>query len=173
MTSKTKSQGRFTGKHMLIIMVAFFGVIVTVNFTMATFAARTWTGLVVQNSYVESQRYNAKLENARQQSALGWVGTLSPSGSGVEFALKTREGGLVAADRISVVFRRPATEALDRSIVLVKNGNSFTGDIGLDNGRWSAEVEVFKGGQLKWQMNYDIVVKPGRNFDPVFNRPGK
>jgi hypothetical protein len=34
----------FTGKHMLFSMVAFFGVIFTVNMIMARFAVTTWSG---------------------------------------------------------------------------------------------------------------------------------
>ena len=51
MTShNAEKQFRFTGYHMLAIMVAFFGVVIAVNLTMATFASRSWTGLVVENS---------------------------------------------------------------------------------------------------------------------------
>ena len=61
MTKKIDKQGEFTGRHMAIIMVAFFGVIIAVNLTMATLASRSWTGLVVKNSYVESQKFNSVL----------------------------------------------------------------------------------------------------------------
>ena len=40
----------FTGRHMAAIMVAFFGVIIAVNFTMARFATATFGGRVVENS---------------------------------------------------------------------------------------------------------------------------
>jgi len=63
---------RFTGWHMTAILLAFFGVIVAVNFTMATFATRTFGGVVVENSYVASQKYNGWLEAARKQRQLRW-----------------------------------------------------------------------------------------------------
>jgi nitrogen fixation protein FixH len=63
---------RFTGWHMTGILLAFFGVIVAVNFTMAALATRTFGGVVVQNSYVASQRYNDWLKAARAQAKLGW-----------------------------------------------------------------------------------------------------
>ena len=56
----------FTGKHMLVIMFAFFGVIIAVNLTMATFAHTSWSGLVVQNSYVAGQHFNRKAEEGRE-----------------------------------------------------------------------------------------------------------
>ena len=38
---------RFNGWHMTAILVAFFGVIVVVNFTMASYATRTFGGTVI------------------------------------------------------------------------------------------------------------------------------
>ncbi len=46
-------------------MVAFFGVIIAVNVTMATIAIASWTGLVVQNSYVASQEFETQAPRAR------------------------------------------------------------------------------------------------------------
>ena len=63
---------RFTGWHFTAIIVAFFGVVVAVNLTMAMFATRTFGGVVVENSYVASQKYNGWLDAARKQDQLGW-----------------------------------------------------------------------------------------------------
>jgi nitrogen fixation protein FixH len=63
---------RFTGRHMLAAMLAFFGVILAVNMAMATLATRTFGGVVVENSYVASQEFNAWLAAARAQRKLGW-----------------------------------------------------------------------------------------------------
>ena len=55
----------FTGRHMLVIMVAFFSVIIAVNLTMAFFARSSWTGAVVENTYVASQQFNRKAAEGR------------------------------------------------------------------------------------------------------------
>lgn len=62
----------FTGWHMLATMIAFFGVIVAVNMTMATLATKTFGGLVVKNSYVANQHFNSWLAEAREQRRIGW-----------------------------------------------------------------------------------------------------
>ncbi|MGE0776676.1 MAG: FixH family protein, partial [Sphingomonadaceae bacterium] len=51
----------FTGRHMAIILIAFFGVVIAVNFYMARMAIGTFGGTVVDNSYVASQRFNGWL----------------------------------------------------------------------------------------------------------------
>lgn len=62
----------FTGWHMTAILVAFFGVVITVNFTMARLALSSFGGTVVDNSYVASQHYNEWLRRAADQERLGW-----------------------------------------------------------------------------------------------------
>jgi nitrogen fixation protein FixH len=61
---------------MLLIMLGFFGLIIGVNLTMAYLAVGSWPGLVVKNSYVASQQFNATLRDAAHQADLGWTGTL-------------------------------------------------------------------------------------------------
>ena len=65
-------QGRFTGGHMLLIMISFFGVVIAVNSYLAYKAVSTFTGTVVDNSYVASQHYNQWLAQGRAEQALGW-----------------------------------------------------------------------------------------------------
>jgi nitrogen fixation protein FixH len=71
MTARIK--GQFTGWHMTVILVVFFGVVMTVNFTMARMAIGTFGGTVVDNSYVASQNYNRWLDAAERQDRLGWT----------------------------------------------------------------------------------------------------
>ena len=67
------AQGKFTGWHMTAILVAFFGIVIAVNFTMARLAVTSFGGTVVDNSYVASQHYNDWLAAADRQERLGWT----------------------------------------------------------------------------------------------------
>src|SRR3546814_2015038 len=62
----------FTGRHAAMILSAFFGVVISVNIVMASFALSTFGGTVVDNSYVASQHYNEWLARADAQDRLGW-----------------------------------------------------------------------------------------------------
>ncbi len=175
MTKKIAKQGEFTGRHMAIIMVSFFGVIIAVNLTMATLASRSWTGLVVKNSYVESQKFNSVLQQSREQAALNWTGEFSQSASGVKFELRQADGKIVEAEKIVVILRRPATEVLDQLIPMKSVGNgSYSGDVKLDGGAWSAEIRADILTQSKksnrWQMTYNIYVKDDGSFSAVTNK---
>lgn len=67
----------FTGWHMTAILVAFFAIVMAVNFTMARLALSTFGGTVVDNSYVASQHYNEWLRRADAQDRLAWNETVS------------------------------------------------------------------------------------------------
>lgn len=67
----------FTGKHMAAVMVGGFGIVMAVNFTMAAFATGGFGGVVVENSYVASQKYNDWLAQAERQKATGWDATIA------------------------------------------------------------------------------------------------
>lgn len=67
----------FTGRHMTMIMVGFFGVVIAVNITMAVLASGSFGGTVVDNSYVASQRFNTWLAAARAQRRLGWSAAIT------------------------------------------------------------------------------------------------
>jgi len=82
MTFQPQPKGRFTGRHMTFILVAFFGVVMAVNFTMARFATSGFSGTVVDNSYVASQKFNGWLAEAEAQEKLGWQISVSRNADG-------------------------------------------------------------------------------------------
>lgn len=109
----------FTGKHMLAIMCLFFGVIISVNFTMASIASGSWTGLVVKNSYEAGQKYSRELSEAKLQQATGVYSDIAYENSELRFVLKDRTGKIIQAENMSVEIGRPAFEQQDQVYKLV------------------------------------------------------
>ncbi|PKP89530.1 MAG: hypothetical protein CVT75_12940, partial [Alphaproteobacteria bacterium HGW-Alphaproteobacteria-14] len=66
------SNSKFTGKHMAMVFIGGFGVVIAVNLVMATFAVSSFHGVVVDNSYVASQKFNGWMDEAEKSRALGW-----------------------------------------------------------------------------------------------------
>lgn len=70
--STAPTSRQFTGRHMLAIMVTWFGIVIAVNITMAVLANTSWTGLLAKNGYVASIDFK-KDEEARAAAAeRGW-----------------------------------------------------------------------------------------------------
>lgn len=142
----TGQAGEFTGRHMLLIMLAFFGVIIAVNVAMAMFATSSWTGFVVRNSYVASQEFNEKAAQGRAQAALGWSGTLAVDRGAIRYRLVDRAGDPVALAAVNVIFRRPTSDAEDRSFALGRAGQGWHSAEGtMRDGVWIVEVDSEAG----------------------------
>ncbi len=143
MSTRRRSTGEFTGRHMLIITLTFFGVIITVNMTMATLARSSWTGLVVQNSYVASQQFNRKAEEGRAQAALHWQGTLTVADGMIRYALVDASGRPVLPAGVKVTLRHPAYDAEDRTVELAPEpGGAFSARQAVRDGAWIVEVDA-------------------------------
>lgn len=131
-------KGPITGRHATAGLVVFFGVVVAVNMTMAVFATRTFGGVVVQNSYVASQKYNGWLEAARKQQQLGW--SISPR-------LDEKRRVIVAANiddaRISGFARHPLGREADVPLTF---GPDLRSAQVLPPGRWAVHLLVEQGG---------------------------
>ncbi|MGZ8285229.1 MAG: FixH family protein [Allosphingosinicella sp.] len=132
---------RFTGRHMTAILLAFFGVITAVNFTMATLATRTFGGVVVENSYVASQKYNGWLKAARAQETLGWKAKAGLGGDRrviVEVSLP----GAIVTGYAEHPLGREADVPLNFTGI-----DSFRSQNPLPAGRWKVHLLVRRGAE--------------------------
>lgn len=137
----------FTGRHMALILICGFGVVVAVNLVMARFAVSTFGGVVVQNSYVASQNYNRWLEQAERSRALGWTPEITRSDDGrivVTFAeAQIQPRGLIA------VARHPLGQQPDERLQFVRDPSGrFVSTAPLRLGRWVLRMEATSGEHL-------------------------
>ncbi|GLR45539.1 cytochrome oxidase [Mesorhizobium amorphae] len=128
MSTDTQKPRELTCRHMLAIIIAFFAIVIGVNVTMATLAGRSWTGLVVQNTYVASQHFNEEARKGRAQAALGWTGQLTVASGEVRYSLTDSKGKPVPAHGVKILFRHPAYEAEDEALRLAAVSGGTPGD---------------------------------------------
>jgi nitrogen fixation protein FixH len=153
---------RFTGKHMFLIMAAFFGTIIAVNGFMAYKASNSWTGLIVKNGYVASQDFNAKVEEARRQSARGWTGDISYGSGKVSLTLADKTGRPVQLTNIQAAVGRPAFEGRDHRLELSDMGRGLyqANDV-LEPGAWQITV-LADSAEGPYRLEKRILVKDGQ-----------
>ena len=162
MKARAPVPGTFTGRHMLYLLFAFFGTIIAVNLLLAVLAERTWTGLVVENSYVESQQFNRKIAEAREQAALKWHGRLSLASSAISYELVTADGRPVRLDRVVVHFRHPAYESADFAVPLVRSENGgFSAAHTIPDGAWLVEVDADVGRARPYREVSRVLIRDG------------
>ena len=138
--------GTFTGKHMAAIFVAFFGVVIAVNFVMARLAISTFGGEVVANSYVASQNFNRWLGEAAAEKALGWQVVTARQGDG---RLVLTLSGAPQGASLSAMARHPVGRLPDRLIAFTSTkAGRFVSTQPLPEGRWQLHVEARAGGHV-------------------------
>ena len=72
----------FSGWHMAGILFGGFAVVVAVNLLMASLAVGSFGGVVVENSYVASQKFNGWLAASAAENQLGWKASIRRNGDG-------------------------------------------------------------------------------------------
>ena len=128
---------RITGWHAAAALIAFFGVVIAVNVTMAAFAVRTFGGVVVENSYVASQKYNGWLEAARKQEQLGWT---------IEPKLDRQRRVIVSISVVGAEVTGFARHPLGREADVPLNfGRDLRSAQALPPGRWAVHLLVRRG----------------------------
>lgn len=155
----------FTGRHMLMIMLAFFGVIIAVNVVMARFAVTSWTGLVVENSYVASQQFNEKMVAVRTQNDLGWVPKLDIAAGKITLTLIDRIGNPVRMTGGKATFQHPTFEAADWSASLQPSGKGqLSASSAVSPGVWVVNIEIDCGLAVPYRHSERILVKDGERL---------
>jgi nitrogen fixation protein FixH len=139
---------QFTGRHMLAIMIAFFGTIVAVNLTMAMFATRTFGGVVVANSYVASQRFNSWLAAARVQDGLGWQTSVASDETRRVTVAVAAGGRPMTGMMVTGFARHPLGREADVPLRFVASGAGTVRSVDpLPRGRWLVHLRVRRGAQ--------------------------
>ncbi|MDI6836598.1 MAG: FixH family protein [Rhizobiaceae bacterium] len=166
----------FTGKHMLGVLVLFFGTIISVNLVMAYYASSTWSGLVVQNTYVASQQFNAKASAIREMLASGIKGELEVSDQTIRYRLTLPENRPLAADKVTAHFKRPVGEHQDFVAELSALGDGVYGaSHEVLAGEWIVELIAVKDGKTIMHEAPRIALANGRMIllDERHEHPGE
>ncbi|MDE0946759.1 MAG: FixH family protein [Sphingobium sp.] len=135
---RSSTPRRFTGWHMTGILVAFFAVVIAVNMLMATLAVRSFGGVVVDNSYVASQKFNGWLKAARAQEAQGWRETIAIDAQRrVHVSLADAAGTPLTGVGITATAAHPLGRAPDIALSFREaSPGRYRADRALPAGRW-------------------------------------
>lgn len=138
----------FTGRHMAAIMIGFFGIVIAVNFIMATNAVRTFGGTVVANSYVATQRFNGWLAEGRAQNAQGWQAEIRSTAGGALVVALQDGGGPINRASVTVEAEHPLGRLPGRSFALTGSGDGhYAATHALPPGRWRIRIEAHANGR--------------------------
>ena len=137
----------FTGWHMFAILAAFFGVVVVVNVTMARLALSTFSGEVVENSYVASQRFNGWLDRAKAERAPGWQAQASQVGAVETLVLNDAAGRPIGGAQVTGTATHPLGDPADQALRFTETQPGiYTAP--LPAGRWHMRLTIAAQGHV-------------------------
>ena len=133
------------GRHVLFMLIAFFGVVFSVNGVFLTRALQTHTGIVSVEPYVKGLKYNERIAAGERQAKLGWRETLSIGVDGaIALAIEDDGGRPVRGLKFDGSIGRPSTSSRDRTVALVETdpGRYVAQTASLDEGTWVVAFEA-------------------------------
>jgi nitrogen fixation protein FixH len=144
-------------------MLAFFGTVIGVNVGMAVLASRTWTGLIVPNTYIASQEYQEKLDALHAQQSLGWVAELSYSSGVVRLTCRDSDDQPVDLGEVTAQISRPIGTVGERTLVLIPaTAGVFEAAVDLSSGAWDFVVTSEATAAGPFELHQRVVVGSGQ-----------
>ncbi len=156
---------KLTGLHVLLILLAFFGTVASVNFIMIRAALSTFRGEVTDHPYERGIAYNHDISDARAQAARGWKvdGVVKRSADGmarIEVAAHDAGGAALAGLQISATLAAPADKKRDHIVKLDDvGGGVYHGETAVQTGAWDLELSAARDGKVLFQSRNRIMLE--------------
>jgi nitrogen fixation protein FixH len=164
MTGTAWFANEIKGRHVLIGLVAFFGVIFFANGVFLYYAVSTFGGGEKGSPYRSGLRYNETLAEAARAAERGWEGQLSYDLQSGRLALKLSDKGgePVAGLHFTANVGRPATDREDMSATFREiQGGRYVAELNLAPGQWVVELnsnELSREGDPSYRLKQRVFV---------------
>lgn len=153
------------GWHVLVIILAFFGVTIGVNTIFVSYALSTFSGEDVKQPYLKGLGYNRTLAQREAQAALGWSASIgarrATDGAGiVHVDITTGARMPVDALDVTATLRHPVDARLDREVVLrPMPGGGYEARVpGLARGQWDVVARTRSTDNTVFEATRRVVV---------------
>lgn len=154
MSRSLASPKPLTGRKVLFMLVAFFGVVFAVNFLMAKLAIDTLPGTEVDSAYSASLAYQNEIAAARDQNARNWkvdahIQRGPDGGATVQVEARDNSGAPMSSLKFQGRLERPTDRRADQPVGLSEVGiGVYRGSAPLiAPGQWDLVLEGDAAGQ--------------------------
>lgn len=146
-----------TGRKVLAIAVACFGLVIAVNVAMAYKAVESFPGLEEEtgNGYDESQAFDQIM---KAQRALGWKVDLGYAGREFRVEFEGKDGAVPQVAGLDLLIGRPTEAKDDQRPVFTQRGPVFTAPLTLAPGRWMVKVDARAKDGTEFHQRLTLVV---------------
>jgi nitrogen fixation protein FixH len=142
------------GWHVLAGFVLAFGVIISVNLTLAYNAVRTFPGLEVSNSYIASQAFD---KNRTAQLALGWDVSAHLNGDVLSLVI-TEDGHAISPVIEAATFGRATHVGQDQTPDFEFDGQALRAVVQGGTGNWNLRLRARSGDGVLFEQRVIVMV---------------
>jgi nitrogen fixation protein FixH len=156
-----------TGRHVLLALVGFFGVMLLANGIFLYFALSTFDGLSTPHPYQEGLHYNERIAEERRQAALGWSYRLAVTGERrLELTIRDKTGNPVSGLEVRGDIARAVADRVTGPRLL-KEGSAGTYVVSVEDlepGNWIVSLEAAsapsQGPATHYRIKQRLWLKP-------------
>ncbi len=154
-----------TGRHVLRMILAFFGVTLAVNGVFIFLAITTFSGQTSRNPYGEGLHYNTRIAAAQAQAINGLRHQTVLGSDGVRVSLMGGDNHPASGLIVVGGLVRPVSSRSDRDIVLTEQSSGdYRAVVSLAPGAWILEITARReaSGPVLYQSKERLWLTPQR-----------
>ncbi|WP_339631357.1 FixH family protein [uncultured Sneathiella sp.] len=143
---------RLTGRHVAIMLAAFFGLMFAVNGVFVYFALGSFSGVSEKDAYKRGLSYNQEIDHHTRQLARNWHSEINFMQTGASqgtltLDIRDKDGKALEDLRIVATIRRPVVDSTDQEASLLYGGEDYIADLTLGGpGQWDVSILAYGGG---------------------------
>jgi len=155
--------GVLTGRKVLFMLLAFFGVVMVVNVAMIKAAISTFGGVDTKSSYEAGRQFKAEEARAAAQNERNWTVdeklATSAEGQALTVTIADEHGAPVTGIDVEAVMAHPIDERRDVAIALSETtAGSFRGVGPVSPGVWQLDLVITRDGTQLFRSRNRVLV---------------
>ncbi len=155
--------GELTGGRVLLMLIAFFGVVMVVNFAMVKAAISTFGGVDTKSSYEAGRQFKAEEAKAAAQDALNWQVSehiaLAEDGQVLSVDIRDARGVPVSGIDVAAKLGHPVDERRDVAVALSETtAGAYRGVAIVTPGVWLIDLVVTRDGTQLFRSRNRVLV---------------
>ena len=152
-----------TGGKVLVMLIAFFGLVIVVNFAMVKAAISTFGGVDTKSSYEAGRMFESEVAKAEAQAARDWKvdARLTPAGQKQELtvSLLDAKGAPVTGVAVKATLAHPIDERNDVAFALSEaSPGVYHGQALVPGGVWELNLLVVRGAEQLFLSKNRVIV---------------
>jgi len=154
-----------TGRHVLVMILSFFGIIIGVNLVMARFAVSTFGGVETASSYKAGLAFKGEEIAAAAQTARDWDVSVAVTSLGADartFTVQAKDaaGAPLTGYAASARIVHPTDARQDVRLALSDlGGGRYGGEAAVHPGQWDLVVDLAQGDARLFRSKNRIIIR--------------